>query len=66
MHLGVASYSSVTGNLMEKDLFKAGCARARVAPELHFLIREHYRLEVRRLSVVETGEVGFSACMQLH
>jgi CBS domain-containing protein len=43
----------VAGIISESDL-------VRVAPELHFLIREHCRLEVRRPSVVETGEVGFA------
>jgi CBS domain-containing protein len=43
----------VAGIISESDL-------VRVAPELHFLIREHCRLEVRRPSVVENGELGFA------
>jgi CBS domain-containing protein len=43
----------VAGIISESDL-------VRVAPELHFLIREHCRLEVRRPSVAEAGEVGFA------
>jgi len=51
--LVVKNELGVVGIISESDL-------VRVTPEIHFLIREHCRLEVRRPSVVEPGEVGFA------